>query len=68
VVGHYIPAADSRAVSIRIDAIAQAWLDGSGQYGVRLTGASESSSNNRAAFDAAGSGKASLVLVYEYDE
>jgi hypothetical protein len=63
-----IPAADSRAVSIRIDAIAQAWLDGSGQYGVRLTGASESSSNNRAAFDAAGSGKASLVLVYEYDE
>jgi hypothetical protein len=63
-----IPAADSRAVNIRIDAIAQAWLDGASQYGVRLLGASESSANNRAAFDAAGSGRAKLVIVYEYDE
>jgi hypothetical protein len=63
-----IPAADSRAVNIRIDAIAQAWLDGSAQHGVGLFGASESSSANRAAFDASGSGRAKLVLVYEYDE
>lgn len=62
-----IPAADSRLVKIRIDAIAQAWLDGSAQRGVALLGASESSSANRAAFDASGSGRAQLVLTYEYD-
>jgi hypothetical protein len=63
-----IPAADNRSVAIRIDAIAQAWLDGQPQRGVRLMGASESSSANRAAFDASGSGRAKLVIVYEYDE
>jgi hypothetical protein len=63
-----IPAADSRAVNIRIDAIAQAWLDGSAQEGLGILGYTETSANYRAAFDAAGSGRAKYVLVYEYDE
>jgi hypothetical protein len=61
-------AGDSKTVNTRIDAIAQAWLDGSAQYGVGLFGYSESSSANRCAFDASGSGRATLSITYEYDE
>jgi hypothetical protein len=62
-----VPATDGRSVAIRIDAIAQAWLDGAAQQGLELQGATESSSAYRCGFSASGSTRAKLSIVYEYD-
>jgi hypothetical protein len=59
---------DGLKVATRIDAIAQAWLDGQAQQGVRLVGYTETNDNYRTSFDCAGSGKATLQIVYDYDE
>jgi hypothetical protein len=59
---------DSLAVTVSIPGIAQAWLNGADQRGVRLVGYSESSSSNRSAFDCAGTDRAKLSITYEYDE
>jgi hypothetical protein len=62
-----VPAVDGRSVAIRIDAIAQAWLDGSAQHGLMLQGHTESSSSYRCGFSATGSTRAKLSITYEYD-
>jgi hypothetical protein len=63
-----VPASDGRSVAIRIDAIAQAWLDGAAQHGLELQGHTESSSAYRCGFSATGSTRARLSITYEYDE
>lgn len=62
-----VPAADGRSVAIRIDAIAQAWLDGAAQHGLELQGHTESSSSYRCGFSATGSTRAKLSITYEYE-
>jgi hypothetical protein len=59
---------DGLAVTVSIPGIAQAWLNGADQRGVRLVRYSETSSANRSAFDCAGTGRAVLSITYEYDE
>jgi hypothetical protein len=59
-------ASDGIKVSARIDEIAQAWLSGQPQYGVRLSGYNDDNSANRSAF--AADSTATLQVVYDYDE